>query len=103
MATLHRALCSPRAQAAVKALNHLHTHAGQTFQLPRNFGTTLLGMRLYLRYNAPSALSRWTLLADLMSRAQVAYSLWRATTQPSYAVPTCSRNTRHELPSSAIA
>src|SRR5262245_18143675 len=47
MAMLHRALVLALGlKPAVKALNHLHTHAGQTFQLPRNFGTTLLGMRL---------------------------------------------------------
>jgi hypothetical protein len=83
MATLHRALVLALGlKPAVKALNHLHTHAGQTFQLPRNFGTTLLGMRLYLRYNAPSGSESMDVAPlDLMSRA-------RAT--PS---PTCSRNT----------
>ena len=30
---------------------------------------------------------------DPMPRAQVAYSLWRATTQPSWNVPTCSAST----------
>jgi NlpC/P60 family len=89
MAMLHRALVLPLGlKPAVKALNHLHTRAGQTFKLPRNFGTTLLGMRLYLRYNAPSGSeSKDVAPPDPMSRAQVAYSLWRATTQPSYAVP----------------
>jgi NlpC/P60 family/S-layer homology domain len=89
MAMLHRALVLPLGlKPAVKALNHLHTHAGQTFTLPRNFGTTLLGMRLYLRYNAPTGKESMDVgPLDLMSRAQVAYSLWRATTQPSYVVP----------------
>jgi hypothetical protein len=88
MAMLHRALVLPLGlKPAVKALNHLHTHAGQTFKLPRNFGTTLLGMRLYLRYNAPSGSESMDVdPLDLMPRAQVAYSLWRATTQPRYAV-----------------
>jgi NlpC/P60 family len=89
MAMLHRALVLALGlKPAVKALNHLHTHAGQTFRLPRNFGTTLLGMRLYLRYNAPTGSESMDVAPrDLMSRAQVAFSLWRATTQPSYAVP----------------
>ena len=89
MAMLHRALVLALGlKPAVKALNQLHTHAGQTFRLPRNFGTTLLGMRLYLRYNAPTGSESMDVAPlDLMSRAQVAFSLWRATTQPSYAVP----------------
>jgi NlpC/P60 family/S-layer homology domain len=88
MAMLHRALVLPLGlKPAVVALNHLHTAAGQTFTVPRSFGTTLLGMRLYLRYNAPSGSEANDVDPhDLMSRAQVAYSLFRATTQPSYAV-----------------
>src|SRR5438034_2551205 len=101
MAMLHRALVLPLGlKPAVKALNHLHTHAGQTFALPRNFGTTLLGMRLYLRYNAPSGSESMDVdPVDPMSRAQVAYSLWRTTTQPSYAVPDLlAQYDRIELP-----
>jgi hypothetical protein len=88
MAVLHRALVLPLGlKPAAVALNHLHTGTGQTFTIPRSFGTTLLGMRLYLRYNAPSGSEQNDVDPhDLMSRAQVAYSLFRATTQPSYAV-----------------
>jgi len=88
MTMLHRALVLPLGlKPAVVALNHLHTHAGQTFTIPQGFGTTLLGMRLYLRYNAPTGSESMDVGPhDLMSRDQVAYSLWRATTQPSYAV-----------------
>jgi hypothetical protein len=89
MAELHRALVIPLGlKPAAVALNHLHTHSGQTFAIPRTFGTTLLGMRLYLRYNAPTGAEAMDVDPhDLMSRAQVAYSLFRATTQPSWTVP----------------
>jgi hypothetical protein len=88
MAELHRALVLALGlKPAVVALNHLHTRAEQTFRIPRSFGTTLLGMRLYLRYNAPTGSEAMDVdPSDAMSRAQVAYSLFRATTQPSYAV-----------------
>jgi hypothetical protein len=88
MAVLHRALVLPLGlKPAVIALNHLHTKADQTFKVPRSFGAILLGMRLYLRYNAPEGSEANDVDPhDEMTRAQVAYSLYRATTQPSYAV-----------------
>ena len=59
---------------------------GTTFQLPQNFGTLVLGMRLGLRYNSSDE------SADVgpktpLTRAQVAYSLYRAMTQPTWNVP----------------
>jgi cell wall-associated NlpC family hydrolase len=71
---------------AIKSLNHLHTADGVTFTLPSNFGALVLGMRLGLRYNSSDE------SADVgpttpLSRAQVAYSLFRAVTQPSWDVP----------------
>ncbi|MGZ5306702.1 MAG: NlpC/P60 family protein [Actinomycetota bacterium] len=71
---------------AIKSLNHLHTADGVTFKLPANFGALVLGMRLGLRYNSSDE------SADVgpttpLSRAQVAYSLYRAVTQPSWNVP----------------
>ena len=101
MAELHRALVLPLGlKPAVVGLNHLHTHTGQTFTIPRSFGTTLLGMRLYLRYNAPTGSEAMDVdPSDPMSRAQVAYSLFRATTQPSYAVTDLLTQYSHiELP-----
>jgi cell wall-associated NlpC family hydrolase len=71
---------------AVKALNHLHTADGVTFQLPANFGALLLGMRLGLRYNSSDD-SMDVGPTTPLDRAQVAYSLYRATTQPSWDVP----------------
>lgn len=71
---------------AIKSLNHLHTADGVTFSLPPNFGALVLGMRLGLRYNSSDE------SADVgpttpLSRAQVAYSLYRTATQPSWDVP----------------
>jgi NlpC/P60 family/S-layer homology domain len=71
---------------AAKALNHLHTADGATFQLPANFGALLLGMRLGLRYNSSDESSDVGPRTPL-TRAQVAYSLFRAVTQPSWNVP----------------
>jgi hypothetical protein len=88
-AMVHRALVLALGlKPAADALNHLHTSAGQTFRLPYNFGTTLLGMRLGLRYNAPEGSEQNDVgPRDALSRAQVAYSLFRAKTQPSWNVP----------------
>jgi cell wall-associated NlpC family hydrolase len=89
MAMVHRALTLALGLGpAAKALNEIHTRNGDTFHHARNFGTTVLGMRLYLRYNAPTGSeSKDVDPGSQMPRSQVAYSLWRATTQPSYAVP----------------
>jgi cell wall-associated NlpC family hydrolase len=72
---------------AIKALNRLHTVDGATFELPANFGSLLLGMRLGLRYNNRGDESMDVGPRTPLSRAQVAYSLFRATTQPSWSVP----------------
>jgi cell wall-associated NlpC family hydrolase len=89
MATVHRALVlAVGLRAAASALNHIHTHDGVTFKTTTNFGTTVLGMRLGLRYNAPTGSESMDVAPrDELSRAQVAYSLARATTLPSYVVP----------------
>jgi cell wall-associated NlpC family hydrolase len=71
---------------AAKALNHLHTADGATFRLPANFGAVLLGMRLGLRYNSSDESSDVGPRTPL-TRAQVAYSLFRSVTQPSWNVP----------------
>ncbi len=71
---------------AVKALNRLHTADGVRFHVPQNFGSLLLGMRLGLRYNNGDD-SMDVGPTTPLSRAQVAYSLYRATTEPSWSVP----------------
>jgi cell wall-associated NlpC family hydrolase len=89
MAMVHRALVlAVGLGATAKALNHIHTRDGMHFKVAPNFGTTVLGMLLDLRYNAPTGSESMDVSPpDDMSRAQVAYSLARATTLPSWAVP----------------
>ncbi|HJX06725.1 MAG TPA: NlpC/P60 family protein [Actinomycetota bacterium] len=89
MATLHRALVlAVGLGPAAKALNDIHTRDGVHFKTAPNFGTTVMGMRLQLRYNAPTGSESMDVAPpDDMSRAQVAYSLARATTLGSWEVP----------------
>ena len=86
MAMVHRALVLALGlQPAAVALNDMHTVDGVRFPVPANFGTTLLGMRLGLRYNAPVGKESMDVgPSDDLSRAQVAYSLYRAATEPSW-------------------
>jgi cell wall-associated NlpC family hydrolase len=87
MTMVHRVLTSALGLApAIKSLNHLHTADGVTFDLPPNFGALVLGMRLGLRYNSSDE-SQDVGPTTLLSRAQVAYSIYRAATQPSWDVP----------------
>ncbi|MEP6973411.1 MAG: NlpC/P60 family protein [Actinomycetota bacterium] len=84
---VHRVLVlALRLGPAVKSLNNLHTADGVTFRLPANFGALLLGMRLGLRYNSSNE-SMDVGPTTPLNRAQVAYSIYRATTQPSWDVP----------------
>jgi cell wall-associated NlpC family hydrolase len=101
MAMVHRALVLALGLApAAKALNGIHTRDGVTFKTPSTFGTNVLGMRLGLRYNAPTGSeSQDVAPKDRLPRAQVAYSLWRATTQPSWNVPSLlTQYAKVELP-----
>jgi hypothetical protein len=85
MIDLHRALVLALGLGpAADALDHLRTSDGHAFVTPANFGTTLLGMRLGLRHNSWIE-SLDVLPATLMDRAQVAYSLFRALTEPPHA------------------
>lgn len=84
---VHRVLTMALGLApAIKALNHLHTADGVTFNVPSNFGAVILGMRLGLRYNSSDESADVGPTTEL-SRAQVAYSLYRAATQPAWNVP----------------
>ena len=87
MTMVHRVLTLALGLApAIKSLNHLHTADGVTFDLPPNFGALVLGMRLGLRYNSSDE-SQDVGPTTPLSRAQVAYSLYRAATQPTWDVP----------------
>jgi cell wall-associated NlpC family hydrolase len=88
MTMVHRVLTMALdLRPAIRSLNRLHTSDGAGFDLPPNFGPLVLGMRLGLRYNNRSDESQDVAPRTPLSRAQVAYSLYRATTQPSWSVP----------------
>ena len=80
MTSVHRVLVLALGlRAAARSLDKLHTRDGHRIRTPRGFGTTLLGMRLFLRYNNTAHEGQDVLPWTPMPRAQVAYSLWRAT------------------------
>ena len=69
-----------------RQLDSLHTRDGYDFPTPRRFGALMLGLRLGLRYNNSNEAMDVGPRTPL-SRAQVAYSLYRAATLPSWVVP----------------
>jgi hypothetical protein len=89
MIAAHRALVfAVGLRKAATSLNTIHTRDGVRFRPPRHFGTTMLGLRLGLRYNFPTGQeSRDVGPTDPLRRAYIAYSLFRAKTLPSWAVP----------------
>lgn len=89
MRSVHRGLVLALGLApAAAALDRIHTRDGTRFEVPPGFGTTMLGLRLGLRFNFPSGSeSKDVGPRDALPRAYVAYSLFRATTQPDYSVP----------------
>jgi hypothetical protein len=88
MVSVHRALIYALGlRSTAHDLNRIHTTAGQTFKVPANFGSLVLGMRLFFRYNAPSGSESMDVgPGDALTRAQVAYSLARASLTSPYAV-----------------
>jgi hypothetical protein len=98
MAVVHHAIVYALGlKAAAIGLNHIHTHNGFVFDTPSNFGSTLIGMRLGLRYNHSDA-SLDVNPTDLLPRAEVAWSLYRATTLPAYAISSMEPYATIELP-----
>ena len=69
-----------------RQLDRLHTHDGIGFPTPPRFGALMLGLRLGLRYNNSDE-SMDVGPRTPLSRSQVAYSLYRATTLPGWVVP----------------
>ena len=87
MSTVHRVLVLALGMGAtVEQLNDLHTSDGVKIATPFNFGTTLLGMRLGLRYDSSVAAQNVNPTSP-MPRYQVAYSLYKAKTLASWVVP----------------
>lgn len=78
-------------------LDSLHTKNGHTFETPPDFGTLLLGIRLGLRYNhGDEALDVGP--ATQLTRAEVAWSLYRASTAPSWTIGGLAPYASIELP-----
>lgn len=69
-----------------RQLDGLHTRDGVRFPTPERFGALMLGLRLGLRYNNSNE-SMDVGPRTPLSRAQVAYSLYKAATLPSWVVP----------------
>jgi cell wall-associated NlpC family hydrolase len=69
-----------------RQLDRLHTRDGIAFPTPQRFGALMLGLRLGLRYNNGNEAMDVGPRTPL-SRAQVAYSLYKAKTLPSWVVP----------------
>ena len=69
------------------ALDDLATTDGYAFDTPKLFGATLLGMRLGLRFNNKVDEAQDVTPATRLRRKQAAWSLYRATTLPSWVVP----------------
>ncbi|MEA2580173.1 MAG: hypothetical protein QOE83_1065 [Actinomycetota bacterium] len=86
MSMVHKALVLaltehyPALNAAINNLSNLHTADGHHFKIQHNFATTLIGQRIYLRYNNNAQESKDVNPHSKMPRAQVAYSLFMAAT-----------------------
>jgi hypothetical protein len=61
----------------------LHLRNGTKIQVPKDFGTTLIGMKIGLRFNHGDE-SLDVGPDSVLSRAEVAWSLYRATTAPDW-------------------
>lgn len=86
--TVHRALVRALGLTHTAAeIDALHTRDGHRFRTPKNLGVLMLGMRLGLRYNNWSDESQDVGPKTPLNRAQVAYSLYKATMLESWVVP----------------
>jgi cell wall-associated NlpC family hydrolase len=87
MVYLHKVLVRALGLTATAAsIDAMHMTNGTPFKTPKNLGTTMLGMRLGLRYNNADD-TKDVLPNSQMSRAQVAYSLYKAATLDPWVVP----------------
>jgi hypothetical protein len=95
---VHRALVLAlglREEAA--GLDAIHTRDGRRFKTPSGFGTLLIGMRLGLRYNHSDE-SLDVGPATPLSRAEVAWSLYRAKTVDDWQIEDMGRYATIQLP-----
>ena len=101
--SLHRALVFALGFGDVaKGAQDLHMHNGKTFDTPADFGWLLLGMRLGLRYNHED--ETLDVGPDTpLPRSEVAWSLYRAATEPSWTAETLAPYATIELPNLSAA
>jgi cell wall-associated NlpC family hydrolase len=86
--TVHRAFVRALGlKDTAEEIDGLHTRNGFRFDTPRHVGVLMLGMRLGLRYNNWANESQDVGPRTTLNRAQVAYSLYKATTLQSWVVP----------------
>jgi hypothetical protein len=84
MSTVHHVLVFALGlKQAASGLNRIHMSNGTRFHTWKNFGTTVIGMRIGLRYNH-STESMDVNPNSPMPRSEVAWSLYRAKTVASY-------------------
>jgi NlpC/P60 family protein len=95
---VHRALVLAIGMGDLAAgADALHLRDGTPIATPRDFGTLLIGMRIGLRYNHGDE-SLDVGPDDPLPRAEVAWSLFRAATEPSWMHDSLSRYATMTLP-----
>jgi NlpC/P60 family protein len=80
-----------------RGLRNIHTHDGVAFKTRPNFGTTVIGMRLGMRYNHSDESLDVNPQMQL-PRSEVAWSLYRATTLDAWAIDDMAGYATIELP-----
>ncbi len=95
---VHRALVLALGlRQAAGGLDRIHTRGGHRFRTPSGFGTLLIGMRLGLRYNHSD--ESLDVRPDTpLRRAEVAWSLYQATTLASWELDAMGAYEDIELP-----
>ncbi|HEV8565431.1 MAG TPA: NlpC/P60 family protein [Actinomycetota bacterium] len=98
MSTVHHVLVYALGlKDAAKGLRKIQTHNGVMFDTAPNFGTTVIGMRLGLRYNHSDE-SLDVNPHSKLPRSEVAWSLYRATTLASWSIDDMEAYADIELP-----
>jgi NlpC/P60 family len=98
MEQVHRALVlALHLRAEANGLDHIHTKDGHSFSTGANFGTTVIGMRIGLRYNHSDE-SMDVGPTSPMPRSEVAWSLYRAATVSAGTMNEMARYDTIELP-----
>ena len=82
---------------AAKGLHNIHTRNEVRFETAPNFGTTLIGMRLGLRFNHSDE-SLDVNPQTQLPRSEVAWSLYRAATLPTWSIESMEMYASIELP-----